>query len=91
MYMRTPYLTDYTGNIGLLNASKNSGSSGAGEIKANKLKRVGSNMNLQTKSGLTGRNVSSSKKQRELNNSGNSGRYGGSAMKYPGLSDIINS
>lgn len=86
MFMRTPYLTDYTGNIGLLNASRNSGHSGPEESKTSRVKKAGSSMNVPTNEmGTTARNSSTAKKL-NLDNSRNSGRFGGSSYKY-GQSD----
>jgi len=86
MFMRTPYLTDYTGNIGLLNASRNSGHSGPDDSKTSRLKKTGSSMNMPTnETGTTARNSSTAKKL-NLDNSRNSGRFGSSAYKY-GQSD----
>jgi len=87
MFMRTPYLTDYTRNIGLLNASRNSGHSGPEDSKTSRVKKAGSSMNVPS-SGITARNSSTAKKL-NMNNSSNSGRFGGSAYKY-GNSDVLN-
>ena len=86
MFMRTPYLTDYTGNIGLLNASRNSGHSGPDDSKTSRLKKAGSSINVLTNEmGTTARNSSTAKKL-NLDNSRNSGRFGGNSFQY-GQSD----
>jgi len=87
MFMRTPYLTDYTGNIGLLNASKNSGHSGPEDSKTSRVKKVSSNMNMT--SHTMGAGNSSTAKKQNLNNSGNSGPLGGGSFNY-GQSDVRN-
>ena len=80
MLMKTPFLTDHTSNM-LLDSNKNNESS---ELNQNKLKRIGSNMNVPNNSGLLGtRNDPLTKKRQNLNNS----RVG--SGRHENISNII--